>query len=264
MSVGASSNAMSYLQSLLQQGKAGAGKTAGAADPLSMLMQATSEDGSSPNQGGSAATSSGTAANTNCPPFGSDTMAALISMQGQATNSQSPSPLFAKLDADSDGQISKSEFMNAANKAGADSSIADAVFAKIDANGDGSVSQSELAKVDHGGGHHHHMHAGGGGGAGGGSGQGGLDALLSSAGADGATTQTSTNADGSTTTTISYADGTKIDVTTPAKAASSDAAPDGKSGNAGGDKNSANLLEQLIKLQSQIVTAATSTLSAIV
>ena len=44
------------------------------------------------------------------------------------------------------------------------------------------------------------------------SGQSPLDALLSSAGADGATTQTVTNADGSTTTTITYADGSTIDI----------------------------------------------------
>ena len=42
MSVGASSNALSYLQQLLQQGTAGASNAAGAPDPLSELLQTLS------------------------------------------------------------------------------------------------------------------------------------------------------------------------------------------------------------------------------
>ena len=76
---------------------------------------------------------------------------------------------------------------------------------------------------------------------------------MSSATASGATAQTSTNADGSTTTTISYADGSKVDMTTPAQSASAGS----------GNKSSANLLEQLIKLQSQVMNFATSTMSAV-
>ncbi|HZL31673.1 MAG TPA: EF-hand domain-containing protein [Pseudolabrys sp.] len=180
-------------------------------------------------------------------------LSTLISLQSQQT--QQPSPLFSKLDSDGDGQISQSEFENAATKAGASKDMADAVFAKIDGDSDGSVSQSELTKADHGGGHHHHRVGGGGGG--GASGQSALDALISGTGADGATTQSATNADGSTTTTISYADGSKVDMTTPA-ASGGDASGGGTSGN----KSTSNLLEQLIKLQSQVLSVATSTMSA--
>jgi hypothetical protein len=251
-----SSSALSYLQSLLQQVTSGAkdangAKGASASDPLSMFMQAVTGDGASPDETSSSAQAR-PAGGASCPPFSPDAMSALISAQGQQAGDPA-SKLFTKLDTDGDGRISKAEFTGAADKAGADAAIADAVFNKIDANGDGAVSQDELAKVDHGGGHHHHMRAGGGGG-----GQDPLDALTSATDASGATTQTSTNADGSTTTTISYADGSKIDMTTPAAASSAIAsAADGSS-----NKGKFNLLEQLIKLQSSMLTAASSTMSA--
>ncbi len=259
MSVGASSSsALSYLQQLLQQATAGATNAASGSDPLSMLMQEISGDASSSGQTSTAAASS-TASASSVPPFGQDMMSELISLQSQQTGSsgtQSPAQaFFSKLDANGDGQISQSEFENAASKVGVSTSTADAVFAKIDANSDGSVSQSELTKADHGGGHHHHR-VGGGGRQGGGS---PLDALMSSTAADGATTQSTTNADGSTTTTISYADGSKIDMTTPAASSSGS----GTSGGSTSNGRSSNLLEQLIKLQSQVISAATSTMSAI-
>ena len=90
-----------------------------------------------------------------------------------------------------------------------------------------------------------------------------LDQLLSGAGADGATTQSATNSDGSTTTTITYADGTTIDMTTPATASDggkSGNGTDNSSSNSAISQGSANLLQELIKLQSQMLTAATSTL----
>jgi hypothetical protein len=255
MSVGASaSSALSYLQSLLQQGTSGAGdaKKAAASDPLAMLMQAISGDATSPGQTSSSTTSATTGSGATCPPFSPDTMAALLSAQGQQSADGPDAKLFAKLDANGDGTISKDEFSAAASKAGADPSVADAVFAKMDADGDGGVTQSELTKADQAtGGHHHHHHVHGGGGGGGA--QNPLDAMMASATASGATTQTSTNADGSTTTTISYADGSKVDMTTPAQSASAGS----------GNKNSANLLEQLIKLQSQVINLATSTMSAV-
>ncbi|MDI1343015.1 MAG: EF-hand domain-containing protein, partial [Pseudolabrys sp.] len=210
MSVGASSsNALSYLQSLLQQGTSGAGdaKKSSASDPLAMLMQAISGDGTSSGQTSSTATSSNTTTGSNCPQFSPDTMSALLSAQGQQSTDSPSAKLFAKLDADGDGTISKTEFADAASNAGADSSVANAVFAKIDGDGDGSVSQSELTKADQGS---RHGHIGGGpppsdGGSSG-----------TSAAANGATTSTTTNADGSTTTSITYADGSKVTMTTAA------------------------------------------------
>lgn len=265
MSVGASSSsALSYLQSLLQQGTAGAGdaKKSSASDPLAMLMQAISGDSTSPGQASSPATATSASTGSSSVAFSPDTMATLLSAQGEQSTGGPDAKLFAKLDADGDGQISKDEFSAAASKAGADSSVADAVFAKIDANGDGAVSQGELAKADRAGGHHHHHIGGGGGAPSAGGMQDPLEAMISSAAASGATTQTSTNADGSTTTTISYADGSKVDMTTPA-AAQASSTSDSSSSGSGTSGTKSNLLEQLIKLQSQVLNFATSTMSAI-
>ncbi len=265
MSVGASSNALTYLQQLLQQGTAGASKSTGAADPLSELMQTLTGSGTSTDPLTSpTSTKAAGSGSSGVPPFGSGTMAQLLSLQTQSGNSPEQA-FFSKLDTDGDGKISKTEFANAASKAGVDSSVANAVFDKIDGNGDGSVSQSELAKADHGG-HHHHVHDGGDGGGGG-----GTDALTS--GTAGATTKTTTNADGSSTTTISYADGSSIDMNTPAAAStsastSSDSSgsnsPNSSTSNSTSSQSSVNLLEQLIKMQSQMLSAMTSTLSTVV
>jgi hypothetical protein len=263
MSVGASSDALAYLQQLLQQGTAGASKSTGAADPLSELMQTLSGSGSDTDPLTAPPSTAAGSGASGVPPFGSGTMAQLLSLQNQSAKGPEQA-FFSKLDTDGDGAISKSEFESAASKAGVDTSVADAVFDKIDGGGDsnGSISQGELAKADHGGGHH--VHGGGGGGGGGGEG-GGLDALMSGAGADGATTQTTTNADGSSTTTISYADGSSIDMNTPAAPTpttastsgdgSSSNSSDSGSGSSTSSQATSNLLEQLIKMQSQMLSA---------
>jgi len=193
-------------------------------------------------------------------------MAALISLQSQLQSQsasgaapQGPSHLFTKLDTDGDGQISKAEFGTALSNDGIDASSADALFGKLDANGDGSISQSELAKAERGHHHRHHMYADGGSQAGSASGQSPINALLASANAISAKSQTTTNSDGSTTTTISYADGSKVEMTTPA-------ASTGNPGNTGSGttgQNTANLLEQLIQLQAQLLNAAPPTVSAV-
>jgi hypothetical protein len=261
MSVGASSDALAYLQQLLQQGTAGASKSTGAADPLSELMQTLSGSGSDTDPLTAPPSTAAGSGASGVPPFGSGTMAQLLSLQNQSAKGPEQA-FFSKLDANGDGTISKTEFESAASKAGVDTSVADAVFDKIDGGGDsnGSISQGELAKADHGGGHH--VHGGGGGGGGDG---GGLDALMSGAGADGATTQTTTNADGSSTTTISYADGTSIDLNTPAAPTpttastsgdgSSSNSSDSGSGSSTSSQATSNLLEQLIKMQSQMLSA---------
>jgi hypothetical protein len=258
MSVGASSNALAYLQQLLQQGTAGASSSTGAADPLSELMQTLSGSGSDTDPLTAPPSTAAGSGASGVPPFGSGTMAQLLSVQNQSGNGPEQA-FFSKLDTDGDGKISKTEFESAASKAGVDNSTADAVFDKIDGNTDGSVSQGELAKADHGG--HHHVHGGGGGGGG----DGGLDALMSGAGANGATTKTTTNADGSSTTTISYADGSSIDMNTPAAPTpttastsgdgSSSNSSDSGSGSSTSSQATSNLLEQLIKMQSQMLSA---------
>jgi hypothetical protein len=261
MSVGASSNALSYLQSLLAQGTAGASDPVAASNPLSPLLQALSGFGAANEQPtpATAPANANVTTGSGGPPFDPGMMAALLSLQDQSATggtTQTSSSLFSKLDTDGDGQISKSEFETALTGAGASTSNADALFAKLDANGDGSISQSELAKASHG--HHHHMHGGGGAQGSGSSGQ-SADSLLSSTDASGATTQTAANADGSSTTTITYADGSTVEMTTPAAANSSGTAAAGASG-----QNSANLFEQLIQLQSQLLSSIAPTLSAVV
>jgi hypothetical protein len=258
--IGAASNALSYLQSLLSMGTSGVSDSK-SANPISSLLD--DQSGSDPTTGASppVAASTGSTAGSGHSSFDAGTMAALIALQSQSASGatpQGPSQLFAKLDADGDGQVSKSEFETSLGNDGVDASSADALFGKLDANGDGSIDQSELASARHGH-HHHHMNADGGSQAAGAPGQNPIDALLSSATANGAKTQTTANSDGSTTTTISYADGSTVEMTTPA-------ASTGDSGNTGSGatgQNTANLLEQLIQLQAQLLNAAPPTLSAV-
>src|SRR5256885_2294003 len=74
--------------------------------------------------------------------FSPETMSTLIAAQAQQSTDTTLSPrqaaLFAKLDADASGSISKSEFetaLGADNKA-----LADKIFGKIDSNNDGVIS----------------------------------------------------------------------------------------------------------------------------
>lgn len=251
----AAAGALSYLTSFLQSSTANVG-SASSSDPLLTLGQTlsgNSSDGGDPLT--SPLSSSGLSAST--PTFDPGMLAALVSLQGQQANAgpNGSSGLLSQLDTNGDGQISKTEFESALGSDGVDASSADALFSKLDSNSDGSVSQSELSSAQHGHGHHHHM---GGAGQSGGSG-GGASSLLNATNADGSTTQTSTNADGSTTTSITYADGSTVDMTTPA------ASQNG--GSSGGGSSSMpsqnNLIEQLIKMQSQLLTQSASMVSAI-
>src|SRR5262245_63976850 len=83
-------------------------------------------------------------------------MSALIAEQSQSgstassSSSSSTSPsdalqdLFSQIDADGNGQISKSEFENALGAGGTNVAQADDVFSKLDKDGDGSVSLDEM------------------------------------------------------------------------------------------------------------------------
>jgi hypothetical protein len=223
MSVNASSNALSYIQQLLQQGSAGASGSANSFDPLRSLMDAMSQSDGSNDRTGGASNSSSNMFDFPALPLSGSAMAMLISMQGQQASGlagQSGSQMSADATNGVFANISKSGFESALAGAGVSKSAADTLFASLDAKGgDGSTAKANP-----------------------------LDAMLSDAGATGATTQTTTNADGSVTTTISYADGTKIDMTGPAAASN-------------GGK--ANVLETLIRLQSQLLPAAGSSVSAI-
>lgn len=249
VSIGASSNALSYLQSLLAQGTAGIGDAASSGGPLAALFQSLS--GSSP-----AAQPPATAGGSSAPgaTFGADTMAALLSLQGQPASGTTAQSLFSKIDSNGDGQIDKSKFESALGSAGVSTSTADTMFDQIDTDGDGSISAGELASAKPARGHHHHhMHAGGGQNA-------NSSSSSSSSSADGTTTQSTINPDGSTTTTVKYADGSSVVTTTPVAAQTAS----GTLGSGAGNQGNANLLEQLMRLQGQLLTTASSTLSSLV
>ena len=190
------------------------------------------------------------------------TMSALLAAQSQtstATATSAPTSrsdalkdLFSKLDADGDGQISKSEFENALGAGGTNLAQADNVFSKLDKNGNGSVTLDEMSSALQragGRGHHHHDAAS----SGGSSDPGGSssDPLLQAL--EGATATTVTNSDGSTTTSITNADGSKVTLTTPAASTSSSSHSSSGSASA-----SYNFLEQLIQREAQAISSGAS------
>lgn len=256
-SLGASNNAYSYLQSLLPQQSSSGGSSAVGADPVQKLLAAfypSGADGPSASAGASAsaggAASSG--AGGGCALFSPDTMASLISIQGQDWSHGGGSvearaeKLFSEFDGDGDGQISKAEFEGVFGTS-ADMSKVDGLFGALDTNGDGAISQDEMTSAAQASHAHHHHHSAP-------PGDGGLADLLQSIDLSGATSQTTTGADGSTSTTITYGDGSTVTMTTPASGGSDGSAD--KSGGRG------NLLERLIQLQSQFLTALSSQTSA--
>ena len=228
--IGAAGGALSLLNSVLQSsGAGGATKTGG--NLLSSLGDALTGKSGEPSK---AVAGSGQGA----APLSQGTLATLIALQGQDGTKQTGG-LFGRIDEDGDGKISKNEFGNTLSKAGVDTSTVDRMFAEIDADKDGSISKAELAPARR---DHRSRSAR----------QNGLSALLNSTDFTGASTKTASNSDGSSTTTITYADGSTVSMTAPAAS--------GTSGKTGGTQQ-ANLLEQLIKMQSQL-TAKASTSSA--
>jgi hypothetical protein len=258
--VGASTNAYAYLQSLLPAQTANGSQGAGAADPVSELLDAFYPNGAPGQSGAPAASGAAGAAATPAsamagPPFSPDTMSALMSAQehqpGNPSVAAHAQNLFSQFDADGDGQVSKPEFENVFGP-GADMSKVDGLFNALDGNGDGSMSLDELNSAAQAGharhhGHHHHVDSGQGGGEGG-----MLQALLSS-GTQGASADTASNTDGSSTTTITYADGSKVSLTSPPGSSGTNS-----SSTPSGSGNDANYLERLIRLQAQSLTVSTS------
>jgi len=206
------------------------------------------------------------------PPFSLGAMSMLINAQEQSSSptslSRDQQKVFGELDANADGTVTQSEIESAFgsdNKA-----IADAVFAKLDTNGDGSISQSEFAdgttKTMHR--HHHHMMPppsdGAAGAQNGQTPQDPITQLLNAT--TGASSSSTSNQDGSTTTTITYADGSKVTMTTAAASTSSDGSTNSNS-NSSSNTTQQNLLEQLIKMQAQMIqsvsASATSSLATV-
>jgi Ca2+-binding EF-hand superfamily protein len=179
------------------------------------------------------------------------TMSALLDAQSQSsagsttTASKSRSSalkdLFAQIDGDGDGKITKSEFEEALGAGGTNLEKADSVFGKLDKDGDGSVSLKELASALKGGKKPHHAAS---------ESDGSNSDPLSQA-LQGASSTSVTNSDGSVTTSLTYADGSKVTMTSAAGKSSSTSAA-----------SSYNFIEQMIQRQAQqIASAATSSLS---
>jgi Ca2+-binding EF-hand superfamily protein len=178
-----------------------------------------------------------------------ETMSALLAAQSQS-GSAAPAPmsrsdalkdLFAQVDANGDGKITKSEFENALGAGGTNLAQADDVFSKLDKDGDGSVSLDEMAAALKGGkGNHRHHHVASG------SGDGTENDPLMQA-LQGATSTSTTNADGSTTTSLTYADGSKVTMTSAASASASGAAT-----------SSYNFIEQMIAREAKAISSSTT------
>lgn len=259
-SLGASTSAYSYLQSLLPQ-QADDGKRTGSSDPVANLLKAFYPNAST-EVGSTQDTNGGTGVGT-LSPFNHDTMMALMSAQEQPSNGNPfvtarAQSLFSQLDANGDGQVSQTEFESVFGSH-ADMSKVDGLFDALDGNGDGSVGLDELTSAAQASHAHHHHHGGGGQGI-----DQTIDALLTS-GTQGGNVESSSNADGSSSTTISYADGSKVTLTMPTGSADpgGDSASSGSGGTNSGDTSSGNsnyasLLEQLIRLQAQMVSVSSS------
>jgi Ca2+-binding EF-hand superfamily protein len=234
LALGALSSAVDALQSLTSKkstsSQGGFGQIA--ATPLDTANPGSGSGGCSPGGGLSPAT-----------------MSALLAAQGQspgapASRSDALKDLFSQLDANGDGQVSKSEFENALGAGGSNIAQADDVFSKLDKNGDGSVSLDEMSSALKGAGHghRHHHHVAGSEGS-------DSDPLLQAL--DGASSTAVTNSDGSTTTSLTYANGSKVTMTSaPTASASTSAA------------SSYNVIEQMIQREAQAISAsAASSLS---
>ncbi|MGZ5872456.1 MAG: EF-hand domain-containing protein [Bradyrhizobium sp.] len=189
------------------------------------------------------------------------TLSALLAAQSQSSTGAAALPttnpgkalqnLFSQIDADGDGQITKSEFENALGAGGTNIAQADHVFSQLDRNGDGTVSVGELASALRGSrGNHIHIDVGGSSRSGdsGGTGGSNSDPLLQAL--QGATSTSVTNSDGSTTTSVTYADGSRVTTTSAVPTTSSSAA-----------SSSYNLIEQLIQRQANAIVPLNAPLS---
>jgi hypothetical protein len=238
-----------YLQAI-QSSQTGPMLQPGGSDPMSFGLDALSGSGSP----STSSTGSGPSL-----PFSLGAMSALIDAQEQASSSNGLSrqqqKVFGELDADGDGTITGTELQNAFGSDNKD--IASYVMSKLDTNGDGSISKDEFAAgttrgMGH---HHHHMHAQSSDGSQGAQ-NGAQDPLAQLMSATGASSTSTSNSDGSTTTTISYADGSKVSMTSAAATSS-----DNSTSTSTTSASQQNLLEQLIKMQAQLIQSMSSAAS---
>jgi hypothetical protein len=266
--LGAASSALEAIQSLTTAKSSSTPTTGfgqGSSNPFDLSGSTAASANQAPVTGGNGFTQ-----------ISPQTMSALLAAQGQSSTTSTASTttpastsqsgalqdLFSQIDANGDGQISKSEFENALGAGGTNTAQADAVFSKLDKNGDGSVSLGEMKSALQGKGGHHHHHvassdgSSGSGSSGSSSGAGGSssDPLLQAL--NGASSTSVTNSDGSTTTSVTYADGSKVTMTAPAATTSSSGTTSSSA------TSSYNLIEQMIQREAQAISSgATASLS---
>jgi Ca2+-binding EF-hand superfamily protein len=237
LALGAASSAIDALMALTSS-KPPSGASQDAANLFGLAANAPASAGSTSGSGSGGGAS-----------ISPETMSALLAAQGQS-GSTAPAPmsrsdalkdLFAQVDADGDGKITKSEFENALGAGGTNLAQADDVFSKLDRDGDGSVSLDEMASALKGGkGHHRHDRVANAFG-------GGTDNNPLMQALQGATSTSTTNADGSVTTSLTYADGSNVTMTSAASASASGAAT-----------SSYNFIERMIQRQANLVPARAS------
>ena len=239
---GAVSSALDALNALTSS-KSSA-KTTGDSQKAANPFELSSSNAQAPVVPGSGSGGSGSQ-------ISAQTMSALLDAQSQssaaATTAASKSrssalkDLFAQIDGNGDGKITKSEFEEALGAGGTNLAQADSVFGKLDKDGDGSVSLKELASALKGGKKAHH--------AAGESGGSNSDPFAQAL--QGASSTSVSNSDGSVTTSLTYADGSKVTMTSAA----------GKSSSASAT-SSYNFIEQMIQRQAQAISSgATGSLS---
>lgn len=232
LALGAAAAGALNLLSSLASSKTDASKTALSSSAASFDLNATTSISSS------AATTSGGKGRSGA--LSPATFNALLAAQDasqpakQSSAADALKDLFAQLDTDGNGKISKSEFEDKLGAGGTNLAAADNVFGKLDTDGDGAVSINELSSALMGKAKKpRHAHGGG------------QDALLKAL--EGAQSTSKINSDGSTTTTLTYANGTTVTMNAPAASGTSIAA-----------SSSYNLVERLIQKQADTVSAQQS------
>jgi hypothetical protein len=247
LALGAVSSALDALQSLSSSKSSSAQSTGlnqGSTNPFDFSANASAAAGSIP------ASRSGGASQISPATMGALLAAQSESSMGSATSaltsrSDALKHLFSQLDADGDGQVSKSEFQSALGAGGTNLAQADNVFSKMDKDGSGAVSLDEMTSALTGKGHRHRHHA-----ATGADGPNSDPLLQALQGASGTSV---TNGDGSTTTSVTYADGSKATITSPAAKTAS-----------GSATSSYNFIEQMIAREAKAISSsAAASLSVI-
>lgn len=227
--IGAAAIGALDLLSSLTPAKSAAAKTG--IKQTNSFFDVTGSSGSAPS-----ATTVSAASSTPVGALSPSTFNALLSAQdanGKATPSDALKSLFAQIDGNGDGKITKAEFEDKLGAGGTNIAAANNVFNKMDANADGSVSLDEMATALKGtsGGHHAHQAGGG------------ADALKEAL--QGASSTTTTNSEGSISTTLTYAGGSTITLSQPVSSATSTNA-----------STQYNLVEKMMQRQTDALAAS--------